>query len=149
MLCGVVGLVALAALTVTAGDGKTMGCCAKQGAIARSVTNLDNGVRIAMTSTDAKLVATLQEKAPGCTKAGCGDCPMHGEGVTRTVENTADGVVVTATATDVAVVAALQKHAAADAASCTRSEAKAGCCAKDKSEAAGCAHGAESAPKTT
>jgi hypothetical protein len=146
MLCGAV---ALLALTVAAGDGKTMGCCAKQGAINRSVTNLDNGVRIAMTSTDAKVVAMLQEKAPSCTKGGCGDCPMHGEGVTRTVDTTADGVVVTATAIDAALVASLQKHAAADAASCTRSDAKASCCAKGKTDAAGCAHGAGAAPKTT
>jgi hypothetical protein len=146
VLCGVV---ALLALSVAASDGKAMGCCAKQGAVTRSVASIDNGVKVTMTSTDAKVVAMLQEKAPGCTQGACDDCPMHAEGVTRTVEKTADGIVVTATATDPTLVAKLQEHAAKGATSCAKSEAKSGCCAKGKTNAAGCAHGAEAAPKTT
>ena len=144
------GMMALFALSVTAGDGKAMGCCAKQDAVTRTVANIDNGVKVTLASTDAKAVAMLQEKAPTCSQGGCGDCPMHAEGVTRTVENTADGVVVTATATDMELVAKLQAHATKDAAACARgSEAKAGCCAKGKAEAKGCAHGTEAAPQTT
>jgi len=145
-LCGTAALLAASAM---AGDGKAAACCASMDSVKRSVSNVDNGVRIVMSATDAKVVAALQEKAPECVKSGCDGCPMHSEAVTRTVEKTADGVVVTATSTDAAVVATLQKHAAAGAGACTRSEAKAaGCCAKGKAEAAGCAHG-EAAPKTT
>ena len=146
VLCGVVALVALSA---TAGDGKAMGCCATQDAVTRSVANIDNGVKMTMTSNDAKVVAMMQDKAPTCTQGACEGCPMHAEGVTRTVENTADGIVVTATAADAALVAKLQAHAAKGAASCAKSETKAACCAKGKTKAAGCAHGAEAAPKTT
>jgi hypothetical protein len=140
VLCGVV---ALLALSVAAGDGKAMGCCARQSAVTRSVATIDNGVKVTMTSTDATMVAMMHDKAPTCTKGACDDCPMHAEGVTRSVENTADGIVVTATAADPTLVAKLQAHAAKDAASCAKSEAKASCCAKGKTEAAGCAHGAE------
>jgi hypothetical protein len=157
------GAAALLALSVAAGDGKAMGCCAKQGAVTRSVANIDNGVKVTMTSADATMVAMMHDKAPTCTKGDCEDCPMHAEGVTRSVENTADGIVVTATATDPTLVARLQAHAAKDAASCAKGEAKTGCCAKGKtgaagcahgsekakSDAEGCAHGAEAAPKTT
>ena len=157
------GGAALLALSVAAGDGKAMGCCAKQGAVTRSVANIENGVKVTMTSPDAKMVAMMHDKAPACTKGDCDGCPMHAEGVTRSVENTADGIVVTATATDPTLIAKLQAHAAKDAASCAKSDAKAACCAKGKTEAAGCAHGsekakteaagcahgAETAPKTT
>jgi hypothetical protein len=157
------GVAALLALSAAAGDGKAMGCCAKQGAVTRSVANIANGVTVTMTSADAKMVAMMHDKAQTCSQGACDDCPMHTEGVTRSVENTADGIVVTATATDPTLVAKLQAHAAKSAASCTRSEAKAGCCAKGTTDAAGrghgsekaksgeagCAHGAETAPKAT
>jgi hypothetical protein len=147
VLCGVLALLALPAI---AGDGKAMGCCGKQANVERSVTNTENGVRVTLTSADAKTVAMLQEKSAACDKAGCGDCPMHAEGVNRTVDKTENGIVITATATDQAMIAKLQQHAATmGSASCgAKSANKAGCCAKGK-PAAGCAHGAGTAPATT
>jgi hypothetical protein len=147
-------LVAMLAMPALAGQGKAMGCCGKQSGVQRSVANVDNGVRITMTATDPKVVASLQEMSASCGAAGgCADCPMHGEGVTRTVEKTADGIVVTATATDPAMVAKLQQHAATmGAAGCAgaKAEAKAGCCAKGAAGmAGGCPRAAAAKPATT
>jgi hypothetical protein len=145
------GLLALLALPAFAGDGKAMGCCGKQAGIARSVANIDNGVRVTMTATDAKMVAMLQEKSATADSEGCADCPLHAKGVTRTVDRTANGIVITATATDAALVATLQKHAASMASmSCgAKADGKAGCCAKGKAGATGCAHAEKAAPATT
>ncbi len=126
VMCGMLAMLATAAF---AADEKPMGCCAKQAGVERAVVKLDNGVRVTMTSKDAKVVAMLQEKSAS-DKGCCPSCPMHAEGVTRTVEKTVDGVVVTATAADAALVAKLQQHATM--------EGMAGCGAKAADKAAGC-----------
>ena len=89
-------------------------CCAKGAGAQRTVTNLDNGVKIEMVSADPKVVAMIQQETATCPKPGCcKDCPMVAKGVTRTVEKTDKGVVITATATDAKLVASLQQHATA------------------------------------
>jgi hypothetical protein len=89
-------------------------CCAGMEGVTKQVTNLDNGVKITMTSKDAKAVAKLQECMGGQgEKACCKDCPMHDKAVTRNVEKTADGIVITATTADAALAKKLQEHAAA------------------------------------
>ncbi len=149
VLCGAL---ALLALPTFAADGKAMGCCGKQAGIERSVANVENGVRITMTATDAKAIAMLQERSATMDKDGCADCPMHAQGVTRTVEKTANGIVITATTTDAALVAKLQQHAVTmgTAACGAKAAGKTGCCAgKATGAAAGCAHGEKAAPATT
>jgi hypothetical protein len=128
-----------------AADGsaeKGSACCAKGAGTQRTVTNLDNGVKVEMTSADPKVVAMIQQDAGSCPKPGCcKDCPMVAKGVTRTVDKTDKGVVITATATDAKLVASLQQHAAAKgAAGCAHTSAKA--CCKDKAKGAGhdCPH---------
>jgi hypothetical protein len=145
------GLVALLALPAFAGDGTAMGCCAKQTGVQRSVANLDNGVRITMTSTDAKTVAMLQENSAKADAEGCANCPLRAQGVTRTVEKTADGIVVTATTSDPALLAKLQQHAAmmSTASCCGKGQAKTGCCGRGNGAGAGCQRAAKTAPAAT
>ena len=74
-------------------------CPAAMKGVERTVTNLDNGVRIEMTASDPKLVETLQTHVAAEAKEGCSkDCPMANAAWDRKVENTAKGVVVTLTA---------------------------------------------------
>lgn len=109
-------LLSLVALPLLAADTPAKpaaACCLKQAGAQRTVTNLDNGVKIAFTSADPKIVALIQEETGTCPKAGCSkECPMQAEGVTRTVEKTDAGVVITATSADAATVAKLQQHPA-------------------------------------
>ena len=110
----VIALAVLATAPVMAADAAApMACCRAVG-VERTVTNLDNGVKVTMTAKDPKAVAIIQEMSAACSKDKpcCKDCPLASEGVTRTVEKTDTGVVITATATDAATVKALQEHAA-------------------------------------
>ncbi len=112
----VIALAALAAAPLLAADAAKPAamCCLKNAGAQRTVTNLDNGVRIEFAATDPKVVALIQDETASCPKPGCApECPMQAKGVTRTVEKTEKGVVITATATDAALVKALQEHAAA------------------------------------
>ncbi len=107
---------ALFALPLLAADTPAKapaGCCLKAAGAQRTVTNLDNGVKITITGTDPKLVAMIQDETAVCPKPGCSNaCPMRAEGVKRTVEKTDAGVVIVATSTDPAMVTKLQRHAA-------------------------------------
>ncbi len=109
-------LAALAAAPILAADAPATtaaGCCLKAAGAEHTVTNLDNGVKITITSTDPKVAAQIKDETASCPKPGCAKgCPMQAKGVTRTVEKTDTGVVITATATDAATVKALQEHAA-------------------------------------
>jgi len=88
--------------------------CMKQAGATKTVTNIDNGVKITLASDDPKVVTLVQEETATHPKPGCdADCPMHAEGVTRTIEKTATGVVITVTAADAALAKKLQEHAAA------------------------------------
>jgi hypothetical protein len=116
-LVALTALSLLAALPLVAGDTpqakSPTACCLKAAGAQRTVTNLDNGVKIAITGGDPKLVVMIQEETATCPKPGCSkECPMQAEGVKRTVEKTDSGVVITATAIDPAVVTKLQEHAA-------------------------------------
>jgi hypothetical protein len=116
-LVALTALSLLAALPLVAGDTPqakaAAACCLKTAGAQRMVTNLDNGVKIAITGGDPKLVAMIQEETATCPKAGCSkECPMQAEGVKRTIEKTDAGVVITATAMDLAMVKKLQEHAA-------------------------------------
>lgn len=114
----VIALAVLATAPVMAADAAApMACCRAVG-VERTVTNLDNGVKVTMTAKDPKAVAIIQEMSAACSKDKpcCKDCPLASEGVTRTVEKTNSGVVVTATATNPELVKKLQAHAAALAA---------------------------------
>ena len=108
-------LAALVAAPALAADAPAhaAGCCLKSAGAQHTVANLDNDVRITITSTDPKVAAMIKDETGSCPKPGCAkDCPMQAKGVTRTVEKTDTGVVITATATDPALVKALQEHAA-------------------------------------
>ena len=112
----VIAMAALAAAPLMAADAAAPMACCKAAGVERTVTNLDNGVRVTMTAEDPKTIAMVQEMSAGCCskdKPCCKDCPMAAEGVTRTVEKTASGVVVTATAANPELVKKLQAHAAA------------------------------------
>ncbi len=142
-------LAAVLAAPVMAADAPAAaapGCCLKAAGAQHTVTNLDNGVRITITSTDPKVAAQIKDETASCPKPGCAkDCPMQAKGVARTVEKTDTGVVITATATDAAMVKALQEHAATmwDKAcphragmSCSKGKAMTGKCPYAKSGAA-------------
>ncbi len=142
-------LAALAAAPIMAADAPVKadaGCCLKAAGAQHTVTNLDNGVKITITSTDPKVAAMIQDETASCPKPGCAkDCPMQAKGVTRTVEKTDAGVVITTTAADAATVKALQEHAATmwDKAcphragmSCTKGKAMTGKCPYAKGGAA-------------
>jgi hypothetical protein len=111
-------LAALVATPLLAADAAGSMACCKNAGVERTVTNLDNGVRMTMTAKDPKAVAMIQEMSASCSKDKpcCKDCPMAAEGVTRTVEKTGAGVVITATATNPDLVKKLQAHAATMAA---------------------------------
>ncbi len=107
-------------------------CPAAMQGVERTVTNLDNGVKIVMTASDPKLVETLQSHVASETKEGCcPDCPMANKAWNRVVENTKDGVVVILTANSKADVTKLQTAVA--------SMGKGGCM-KGGEAGAGCPH---------
>jgi hypothetical protein len=125
----VLALVTLVAMPALAEDHAG---CMKATGMQRTVSNIDNGVKITMTCTDKKMVAEIQAKA---AKGCAGECPMAAKGVTRTVENTPEGAVVTATSTDPAQVKALQEHAAKG---CTGEHGGKSCCKHDEAAKTGC-----------
>ena len=138
-------LAALLAAPILAGDpapAKHAACCSKSTGAERTVANLENGVKITCTASDAKAVALIQEAAASCSKdkTCCKDCPMAAEGVTRTVEKTDKGVVITVTSADAAMVKKLQESAAA----CCTGKMKACCKGGAHANAAGhdCPHAA-------
>jgi hypothetical protein len=141
-LVALTALSLLAALPLVAGDTpqakSPAACCLKAaGASAeRTVANLENGVKITCTASDAKAVAMIQKAAASCSKDKpcCKDCPMAAEGVTRTVEKTEKGVVITATSADAVMVKKLQESAAA----CCSGKMKA--CCKGDAHAKGAGH---------
>jgi TusA-related sulfurtransferase len=112
----ILALAAVLAAPLMAADAPATndpGCCLKAAGAQHTVTNLENGVKVTITSTDPKVVAQIKDETASCPKQGCAkDCPMQAKGVTRTVEKTDTGVVITATAADAATVKALQEHAA-------------------------------------
>jgi len=133
--------VLLAGVPVLAGNPGPAGCCAAMPGVERTVTQLDNGVRVTLVGADQATVEKLQAQAGSCPAKGCNGCPMHAEGVTRTVEKIASGVVITATAQDPALVASLQKHATATGCSARSSAGKGECC-RSKAAHASCQKGA-------
>ena len=113
LLLALTAFVAAPTLAADAPTHAAAGCCLKASGAQHTVTNLDNGVKIAITSTDPKVAAMIKDETASCPKPGCAkDCPMQAKGVTRTVEKTEAGVVITATSADAATVKALQDHAA-------------------------------------
>ncbi len=145
----VLALALAAAAPLLAADAATpMSCCGGAG-VERSVTNIDNGVKVTLTAKDPKVVAQVQEMAAACPKDKpcCKDCPMAAEGVTRAVAKTDSGVVITATSADPELVKKLQAHAASMAAG---GDGKA-CCkggAKDAGMAGKCPHAKSEGSKT-
>ncbi len=119
-------LAALVAAPLMAADAAAPKACCKASGVERTVTNLDNGVKVMMTAKDPKAVAMIQEMSATCSNDTpcCKDCPMAAEGVTRTVEKTAAGVTITATATSLELVKKLQEHAA----TMTAGAGMKGCC---------------------
>jgi hypothetical protein len=88
--------------------------------VERTVTNLENGVRIQMVGMNAEAVKAVQQKMGGCPKAAadrwakgdCTGCPFAGQADwTRTVENTENGVVLTVTTTKTDDVSKIQSIA--------------------------------------
>ncbi len=75
-------------------------CPAAMKGVERTVTNLNDGVRLEMTSTDPEVVRALQAKITSDPKAAgcCKDCPLANEAWTRKVEHTKNGLVLTLTA---------------------------------------------------
>jgi hypothetical protein len=106
-------LIAVPLLAADAPATPAAACCLKSAGARRTITNLDNGVKITITGADPKLVAMIQDETAACPKPGCSkDCPMRAEGVTRTIEKTDTGVVITATSSDPEIIKKLQEHAA-------------------------------------
>jgi hypothetical protein len=142
-------LCALVALPLRAADAPanpSAECCLKGAGAQRTVTNLDNGVKITITGSDPKLAAMIQEETATCPKPGCSkDCPMQAEGVTRTVDKTDTGVVITATSTVPEMVKKLQEHAATQwDKACPHKAGKA--CAKGQANAPKCPYAKGAAP---
>jgi hypothetical protein len=105
ILTALVALVAMPAVLACekeAGMKASMGhdCPASMKGVERTVTNLDNGVRMEMTSSDPAVVKTLQTQMAADHKTGgcCKDCPLSNAAWTHKVENTDKGVIVTLTA---------------------------------------------------
>lgn len=82
--------------------------------VERTVTNLDNGARIEMNSTDPAVVSTLQTHMAADTKSAgcCKDCPMGNTAWTHKVENTDNGVVLFLTADSKDEIGKIQTAAA-------------------------------------
>ncbi len=141
----------LATAPLIAGDANAPMACCRGGNVKRTVTNLDNGVKITMSSKNQKVAAMLQEMSATCFAKGapcCKDCPLAAEGVTHAVEKTASGVVITATATDPALVKKLQAAATTMTAGCCSGKA---CCKDGKGagiDGRCCAHAASDTGKT-
>jgi hypothetical protein len=94
---------------------KTAGheCPVSMKGVERTVTNLDNGVRIEMASADPAMIQTLQTKMAAEGKGSCcKDCVMSNAAWSKKVENTPKGVVVTVTAGSKDEVGKLQTMAA-------------------------------------
>ena len=109
------GMTVLATLALVSGafafppGGKGMGpggCGA--GAVERTVTNTDNGVRIEISSDDPDVVAKIQERHAELPPGGQGICSL--DGVERTVTNTDTGVVIDITAEDAALIEEIQER---------------------------------------
>ena len=63
----VIALAVLATAPVMAADAAApMACCRAVG-VERTVTNLDNGVKVTMTAKDPKAVAIIQEMSAACS----------------------------------------------------------------------------------
>lgn len=80
--------------------------------VEKTATNLDNGVKLTVSSKDAEQVKTLQAAMAAEDKDGGCQCAMHAKGVQRAIQNTANGVVVTLTSSDREQVKTLQAFAA-------------------------------------
>lgn len=116
-------------------DAKAGGheCAASMKGVERTVTNIDNGVRIELSSADSAMVQKLQAKMSGESKGSCcKDCVMSNAAWSKKVENTSKGVVVTLTAGSKDEVGKLQAKAA--------EMTKGGCGHMSEAEKGGCPH---------
>lgn len=117
---GIIATVALLALVISS---PVLACGAKMAGehgqcpltmkgIEKAATNLDNGVKLVVTSKDAAQVKALQAAMAAEDKeSGC-ECAMHAKGVKRSFENTANGVTILLTSSDKEQVKTLQTFAA-------------------------------------
>jgi len=88
-------------------------CPVSMKGVERTVTNIDNGVRIEITSADPALVQTLQTQMAAEGKGSCcKDCVLSNAAWSKKVENTSKGVVLTVTAASKDEVGDLQTKAA-------------------------------------
>jgi TusA-related sulfurtransferase len=74
-------------------------CPGSMKGVERTVTNLDNGARLELTSDDPAVIKTLQTHMAAEHETGgcCKDCPLSNTAWNRKVENTDKGVVLTLT----------------------------------------------------
>jgi hypothetical protein len=109
-------------------------CPASMKGVQRTVTNLDNGARLELTSDDPDVVKTLQAHMAEERKAGgcCKDCPLSNAAWSHKVENTDKGVVLTLTADSKDDIGKLQTAMA--------SMTKGGCGHKSEAEKGECPH---------
>lgn len=114
-----------ASVVLACGAAKTQqaaqgGCAFGMGDVTRTVSNLDNGAKIVLASSNTETVKSIQTQMGGCPKSaaekakqgGCGDCPMMHTEWTRNVENTDNGVVVLLTSSSASDVKKIQETAA-------------------------------------
>ena len=119
MLAVLIALVATPAALACGKDGAMKasmghGCPSMMKGVERTVTNIDNGVRIEITSADPALVQTLQTQMAAEGKGSCcKDCVLSNAAWSKKVENTSKGVVLTLTAASKDEVGNLQTKAAA------------------------------------
>lgn len=112
-----------ASVVLACGANKTqvaLGCPYSSGEVTRTASNVDNGAKIVLASSNPELAKAIQTSMGGCQKSAaqqaqknCGsDCLMAHSEWTRTVENTDSGVVVLLTSNDGSEVKKIQEMAA-------------------------------------
>ena len=75
------------------------GCPSSMQGVERTVTIVENGVKMQLTSTDPAVVSHVQKMmASGHEEGCCKDCPLSNAAWTRKAENIENGVVVMLTA---------------------------------------------------
>ena len=123
-ILGLIAVLAIAASlpALACGEGSKIACpFGKMDGITKSVSNLDNGVKIVWATKDAALAKQVQESLVAEAAGNCEGCAanvMHAEGVERKIENTNDGVVVILTSANTDMVKKVQAFGASQKGGC-------------------------------
>jgi TusA-related sulfurtransferase len=81
-------------------------------ALQSEITNLEDGVRVKLTSSDAAMVKAMQKEARTFLASACASsCPMKAKGSSHEVKNLDNGVVIEAKAGCPSKVKEIQQYA--------------------------------------